>query len=603
MDKKDTRSESEKYRQERKERIKKDVGKTKKGSGKAGKVLQKVIAVVLCVVIAGGAVWFLADFFGWPQKLTTVATVNVGGEEVKISQAKFNFYYMSAFNNEANTAYQYSKYGYDYGYDYTQSPEAQTTTDDDGNEITYAEKFKNDAIASIQETLYYAQKAEEAGLELTDHELGEIEDTMDSLRSSAAQQNCSLSAYIIMTFGKGLNANLFEDYLREQMMAHRYTEYLQEKYADECTEEEIQAEYDEDPNAYNSVDVRVYGFTIEEETDEDGNTVTPEYTEEEQLARAQEMVSRITDEESFKALCLEYCTEDEVEDFQEDDASLAQGVTYSTIETNMGEESAEWAFSADRQAGDTTIWETDSYIYAVYMVQPAYRNEDAYVSVRHLLVEFPDEESTEEEIVEEVTEATTNEDGEVVEETEPEVTEPETHMHDGVAYEGASHDDSTEDTVYKETPENNDDAKRIAEEYLAMFNEGDKTEASFAELADLYSDDTSSTSAGGGEGGLIENMKKGQYVQPFEDWAFDASRQPGDVEIVETEYGYHIMYFVGREDEPAWKTDIRETLASEKVTEEMEAEEEEYADILTETSSMERAYEACVEHAASLQFS
>ena len=72
---------------------------------------------------------------------------------------------------------------------------------------------------------------------------------------------------------------------------------------------------------------------------------------------------------------------------------------------------------------------------------------------------------------------------------------------------------------------------------------------------------------------------------------------------METEYGYHIMYFVGREDEPAWKTDIRETLASEKVTEEMESEEEEYADILTETSSMERAYEACVEHAASLKFS
>ena len=109
MDKKDTRSESEKYRQERKERIKKDVGKTKNGSGKAGKVLQKVIAVVLGVVIAGGAVWFLADFFGWPQKLTTVATVNVGGEEVKISQAKFNFYYMSAFTNEANPASQYSK--------------------------------------------------------------------------------------------------------------------------------------------------------------------------------------------------------------------------------------------------------------------------------------------------------------------------------------------------------------------------------------------------------------------------------------------------------------------------------------------------------------
>ena len=331
---------------------------------------------------------------------------------------------------------------------------------------------------------------------------------------------------------------------------------------------------------------------------EDGNTIEPEYTEEEQLQRAQEMISRVTDEESFKTLCLEYCTEEEVEDFRDGDASLARGMSYDTVSANMGEEEADWAFSADRQAGETTVWQTDSYIYAVYLVKPAYRSEQNYVSVRHLLVQFPEEEtSTSEEIV---SEPTTNEDGET---TVPEETEPETHMHDGVAYEGAKHDDADGDTVYKETPKNNDDAKRIAEEYLAKYNEGEKTEEAFAALADLYSDDTSSTTDGGGEGGLIENMKPGQYVQPFEDWAYDEARKPGDVGIVETDYGYHVMYFVGAEEEPIWKTDIRNALASEKVTEETEADEEEYAGILTETSSMERAYRACVEFAASKRYS
>ena len=307
---------------------------------------------------------------------------------------------------------------------------------------------------------------------------------------------------------------------------------------------------------------------------------------------------RITDEDSFKTLCLEYCAEDEVEDFSDDDASLARGMSYETVSSNMGEESADWAFSSDRQAGDTTIWETDSYIYVVYLVKPAYRSEQNYVSVRHLLVKFPDEETTTAEDI--VSEPVTNEDGET---TVPEETEPETHMHDGIAYEGAKHDDATGDTVYKETPKNNEDAKRIAEEYLAKFNEGDKTEDAFAELADLYSDDTSSTTAGGGEGGLIENMKPGQYVQPFEDWAFDPARKPGDVGIVETEYGYHVMYFVSAEDEPIWKTDIRNALASEKVTEETEAQEKEYDGTLTETSSMERAYRACVDFAASKRYS
>ena len=33
-------------------------------------------------------------------------------------------------------------------------------------------------------------------------------------------------------------------------------------------------------------------------------------------------------------------------------------------------------------------------------------------------------------------------------------------------------------------------------------------------------------------------------VTAFNDWCFDEARQPGDTGIVETNYGYHVMYFV-----------------------------------------------------------
>ena len=33
-------------------------------------------------------------------------------------------------------------------------------------------------------------------------------------------------------------------------------------------------------------------------------------------------------------------------------------------------------------------------------------------------------------------------------------------------------------------------------------------------------------------------------VETFTDWCFDSSRQPGDNGMVETEYGYHLMYFI-----------------------------------------------------------
>jgi hypothetical protein len=48
-------------------------------------------------------------------------------------------------------------------------------------------------------------------------------------------------------------------------------------------------------------------------------------------------------------------------------------------------------------------------------------------------------------------------------------------------------------------------------------------------------------------------------VQSFNDWCFDASRQAGDTDIVETNYGYHVMYFVGQ-NIPYWQVQVDNTL-------------------------------------------
>ena len=39
-------------------------------------------------------------------------------------------------------------------------------------------------------------------------------------------------------------------------------------------------------------------------------------------------------------------------------------------------------------------------------------------------------------------------------------------------------------------------------------------------------------------------------VQAFNDWCFDESRAYGDYGLVQTNYGYHVMFFVG--SEPQW---------------------------------------------------
>ena len=93
-------------------------------------------------------------------------------------------------------------------------------------------------------------------------------------------------------------------------------------------------------------------------------------------------------------------------------------------------------------------------------------------------------------------------------------------------------------------------AEEKAQEVLKEWQDGDATEESFGELANTYSTDTGSNS----NGGLYEDVYPGQMVTEFNDWCFDASRKPGDTDIVKTSYGYHVMYFVSFTDEYYYKT-------------------------------------------------
>ncbi|MBE6932880.1 MAG: hypothetical protein E7464_05840 [Ruminococcaceae bacterium] len=75
------------------------------------------------------------------------------------------------------------------------------------------------------------------------------------------------------------------------------------------------------------------------------------------------------------------------------------------------------------------------------------------------------------------------------------------------------------------------------------------TEANFATVATDTTYDTQSAE----NGGLYEGIYPGQMnSSEFESWCFDETRQPGDHEIIRSEYGYHIMYFVSEGDYMYW---------------------------------------------------
>lgn len=111
------------------------------------------------------------------------------------------------------------------------------------------------------------------------------------------------------------------------------------------------------------------------------------------------------------------------------------------------------------------------------------------------------------------------------------------------------------------------EAQRIYDLWLA-----DPTEDYFAELANEYSTDGGSNTTGG----IYEDFQPGQMVEEFNDWSFDQSRQYGDHAIVQTTYGYHIMFFVEQTETRAWYDTVKGTMASDSANAEMEALKETY---------------------------
>ena len=128
-----------------------------------------------------------------------------------------------------------------------------------------------------------------------------------------------------------------------------------------------------------------------------------------------------------------------------------------------------------------------------------------------------------------------------------------------VAFEGGTKDSSgnvTYSSTEKET------AKKQAEALLEQWKKGDANEDSFAALANKESDDGDGTT-----GGLYEDVYPGQMVTNFNDWCFDEARKPGDTGIVETEYGYHVMFY-SKDSEEIYRDYM---ITADKLTEDMEA--------------------------------
>lgn len=517
----ETKTNAEIYREQRKARLAKAAKKKK--HGKHDKLVRGLIKTVCILLVAAivlyGVGALLTSVFCVPQRVLTAAEYG----DYKITVAEYNYFYMSLYNQAANTAQQYDQYYSGMGatyFDTTKDPAEQTCQETDLPEgvVTWADYFAYCAPerAFLVKTLYdkaNSDEAKAAGFTISADDQTKIDtslnEQMDYYREQATAQDYALDNYLFKTFGEGVTEELYRDLLKKEFVAELYLTWYQEDASANVTDADIEAYYLENKADIDVCTIRVFGISYAE-VNEDSDD--PQYTQEEAEALCDDFMAKIADGAVFTELAVEFALPSQKADYADDSVTLMKYQTKSSLE-GISEGLGDWAFAAERVARDTyKLHLENSKAYFVIMLETAASKNDTPTSidVRHILIEVPKE----------------TEEGSAL----------------------------PEETIEL----NKTNAYAKAEQIVQQWKDAGATEQAFIDLVATNTNDTGSASTGG----LYEGINSSSsYVPEFLDWAL-AEHTAGDVEIIETTYGYHIMYYVGGDTTPKWQSDIRSTVGA-----------------------------------------
>ena len=570
---KQEKSAAELYREERKARIAKSAKKNAKKSISADSSAKaaKVIAVVLVLALVGGICGMIVNLTGIVDRSRTAFYVG----DVKVSQPEYSYYYSSIYQMYA----QYAAYGY-VDLDTSATPDKQEYSGSLGEIEGFPEDqtpmwtdfFEYNAKQRIQYTKACVKEAEKLGLKLSDEQLASIDSNISEMEESAKANNYSLSSYLRASIGKGMTVGIYRKILEEQQICELVQDNKFDELAAGYTDKQVAKEYKKNTVNYATVSFRSYVIKAETVKDEEADT---EKATDETMAAAKKVADKLAadakDEASFKDSVALIESANDNKDYKEfltdDSLTLQSDVNYETVSGSVSDEKfLDWLFSEKTEKNATYVLENADTGYTVYlMVAPSHKAPDSDIyDVRHILVKFPEEEETADtadEAEEAAEEETTAADGET---TEAETTEAETTKEETTAapevkvetLDTSKYSDVTIDLAVNADTAKDKATYKKAQDILKEYLDGDKTASSFAKLAQEYTEDSN-----GADGGLYSDVPRGQMVSEFEDWCLKDGRKEGDVGIVETTYGYHIMYFVKR-DVKTWDDDVREALAS-----------------------------------------
>lgn len=440
--------------------------------------------VVMIVLVAVAAVSTIQKKIATSgsRELNTVA-LTVGDHAV--SNAELNYYFVDSVNNFFS---QNSAYISFLGLDTTKPLNEQYLDEESGT--TWADNFLDGAKGSVRSVYAMVDAANAEGFPLPEDAQKQVDSLPDLMKTYAAAYGYnSADAYLKAYYGNGANTKGFQQYMTNNLLASAY----QSNYTDNLTytDADLRAHEAGREIEYNAYSYNLYYLLASRFEPADATDAQKA----EAVKAAEEAAKSLTEVKSVAELDQAIAALDINKDSSAKSSEF-KNAQYSSMNSFV----RDWLSSSARKAGDITYIpstttddagkETTTGYYVVYFNGTS-DNKTDLVNVRHILVSF---------------EGGTTENG---------------------------------STTY--SAEEKAAAKTKAEDLLAQWKSGAATEDSFAELAKQNSSDTGSVA----DGGLYEDIFPGQMVANFNDWCFNSARKTGDTGVVETEYGYHVIYFVG----------------------------------------------------------
>jgi len=462
------------------------------------------VAIVCAVVLVALLVFALIARTGYFRRNTVV--MEIDGKE--INQIEFEYYYAS----------QYSIYAQYFGLN-AATTNLKTAKSYMDSTLTWHEFFVQESKKQIINDYLLAAEAEKQNFELSESSKETIDSLPETLEAQADANGMSLNAFLSAAYCRNLTMENVIEYVTRASLASDFTTSFVDGKT--YTDEEIEKFYTDNVKDFAVGDY--YYFDIKAVGDKTVDSIVDEFKKlDESLTAASDDAAKEAVITAFKNKIKELTATTSTDSSKETEFDYSKYMKEKASYTK-DDKISEWIFGEGRFKGEVEVIEVTSGTgsataksYTAVCFVSCGKDMSDVANMRHIL--FQSE---------------------------------------------VQYDDNGNKLTDAEGKDvtNKDEMKKKAEALLATWNAGDKTEDSFAALVKDNTDDAGSKYTGG----LYENFDEGYMTEGIDKWIFpaDEAKRPakGDVSVIESNYGYHLVYFLGYGE--AWKATVESKMVND----------------------------------------